>query len=116
MTVEVFHIVAKDPQKQHVPKNVRDAGMEKHARYERNDRSPKGCMASESSREAGWNRGIGDDEHLEGVCGERQLIDEHRGVGQNQCRVNNGEGSARIQVFKRNEHASACRVAKEKKI
>src|SRR5271163_2622512 len=116
MTVEVFHIVAKDPQKQHVPKNVRDAGMKKHARYERNERDLERRMARESSREAGWDRGVGHDEHLKGACGERELIDEHRNVSENQCRVNNREGSARIQVFERNEHASACRVAKEKKI
>jgi hypothetical protein len=61
---EIFHIVAKNPKKKHVPGNVGDTGVQKHAGYQREKRTDEIDISCKKSGKARGNGGIGHQESL----------------------------------------------------
>src|SRR6266513_5988533 len=105
---EIFHIVAEDPEKKHVPGEVQEAGMEKHAGHQRHEGPFKAGMSDQESRETSGDRGVGKEQGFIGPLRERsleaELVDKHSDVGKNQRDVNEGIGSRRVEVLEWNEH------------
>src|SRR6267143_1221610 len=105
---EILHIVAEDPEKEHVPGEVQEAGMEKHAGHQGHEGSFKAGMPHQESRETRRNRGVREEQGFIGPLRERsleaELVDKHGDVGKNQRDVDEGIGSRRVEVLEWNEH------------
>src|SRR6266566_987012 len=105
---EIFHIVAEDPEKEHVPGEVQEAGMEKHAGHQGHEGSLKAGMSHQEGRETSGNRGVGEEQGFIGPLRERsleaELVNKHSEVGKDQRDVDEGIGSRRVEVLEWNEH------------
>src|ERR1700687_6024696 len=105
---EIFDIVAEDPEKEHVPGEVQEPGMEKHAGHQGHEGSFKAGMSHQESRETGGNRGVREEQGFIGPLWERileaKLVNKRSDVGKNQRDVDEGIGSRWVEVLEWNEH------------
>src|SRR5580704_7291517 len=67
----------------------------------------QGQLTRKCGREAIGYRGIREHEGMEVMWRQRELVHEHRNISKNQGRVHDGIGAVGVQVFERDEHASA---------
>jgi hypothetical protein len=108
MAEEVLYIIAKDPEKKHVPGQVQPAGVEKHASKQRQKRGLKIPMTGQERRESRRYRGVGKEKSSIGSLGEREvqagLVNKDCDVPKNQRDVYEWIGARRVEVLKRNEH------------
>src|ERR1700674_5474813 len=105
---EILDIVSEDPEKEHVPGEVEESGMEKHAGHQGHEGSFKAGMSRQESRETSGNRGVREEQGFIGPVRERrleaELVNKHSDVGKNQGDIDEGIGSRRVEVLERNEH------------
>jgi hypothetical protein len=108
MSEEIFHIVAENPEKEHVPGEVQESGMEKHAGHQGHEGSFKTGVSHQESRETSGNRGVREEQGFIGPVRERsleaELVNKHSDVGKDKCDVDEGIGSRRVEVLEWNEH------------
>src|SRR5579871_6146518 len=97
--VEVLDVVAKDPEEQHVPKQVRDPTMQKHAGQNGQNRRFKMPVATERGRDSRRHRRICEDKSLEYPRRKRDLINKHADVHEDQRRIHKRIGAARIEIL-----------------
>src|SRR5260370_36292734 len=70
---KVLDIVAKNPQKEHVPGDVQEARMEKHAGNQGQERYFKAGVSRHESREASRDRGVREEQGVKGPAWEGSL-------------------------------------------
>ena len=64
---EIFDVVAKDPEKEHVPSDMQPAGVQKHAGDQGKERNFESRVSSQKGRESGRHRGVRKKEGIKGV-------------------------------------------------
>ena len=101
----VFHVIAKDPKKEHVPRDMHEAAVQEHAGENRNEGVFEVSMAGKGGADMRRNSGVGHDEGLTLVRAQSDLIEEDDDVRQNEKSVDDRVGAPRIQVFDGDEHA-----------
>ena len=67
-------------------------------------------MAGEGERDFCRDHGVVVDECIAGASGKRDLIQEYGNVGENEEQRDDGNGSARLEVFKRYHSDEPSRV------
>src|SRR6266852_3082796 len=91
---EVLDVVAEDPEKKHVATEVKPVGVEKHARYQRQEGDFEADVSCKERRDPGGNRGVGEQQWLKGRGRERRLqadgVDKGSDVGKDQRDVDEG--------------------------
>ena len=100
----VFHVVAENPEEEHVPGEMHEAAVEKHAGEDREKRGFKAAVACEDRTDVRGDGGVGHHEGLVLVRGQGELVEKDNNVRQNEKSVDDGVGPPRIQVFERDEH------------
>jgi len=104
----VLDVVAEDPQEEHVSGEMQKAGMEEHARYQRQERDFKAGVPRKEGRKTGWDRGIRKEQGVEGTMRNRgfktHLIEKYNDVGENQCDIHEGISARGIEVLEGDEH------------
>lgn len=101
----VLHVVAEDPKEEHVSGDVQEAAMQEHAGEDGEEGGLDVSVAVEGQADVRGDGGVGHDEGLILVGRERELIEKDDDVRQNEERVDDGVGLARIIVFERDEHS-----------
>ncbi len=103
----VFHVVAEDPEEEHVSCDVQKAAMHEHAGENRQKGSFETAMAVEGEADVVGDGGVGQLEGLVLTGRHCELIEKDDDVRQNEKGVDDRVGPARIQVFERDEHSLA---------
>ncbi len=101
----VFHVIAKDPQEEHVASNVSEAAVQEHACENGEERSFEAPVATEKTADVRGDSGVGHDEGIPLMPCQGALIEEDDDIGQNEHRVDDRVGPAWVQIFERDEHS-----------
>jgi len=105
---EILDIVAEDPEEQHVPREVPEIGMEKHAGDEGQERDFETNMAGQKGRETGWHGGVRQQQGFKcpvGKCGfEARYVKKHYDVRKEEGDVDEWIGAGGVEVLERDEH------------
>src|SRR5260370_25596038 len=91
---EILDVVAKDPEEEHVPAQVKPVGVEKHAGNQGQKGNFEADVSCKERGDPGGNRGVGEKQGLEGPARERGLqtdrVDKDGDVGKEQRDVDEG--------------------------
>src|SRR5205807_359588 len=90
VAVEVFDVIAKNPEEQHVAGDVQNPGVQEHAGEQRQEGGVQWAMPGKPGGEAGRNGGVGENERLKGVRGQGVLIKEDEDVDEDEGIVDEG--------------------------
>src|SRR5260370_21610991 len=108
VTKKVFDVFGEDPKKQPVPREVQEAGIEKHARNQGHEGNLKAGVSRQEGRKAGWDRGVWKKQSVErspGKCGfQADLVDKYDDVGEDQRDIDEGIGARWVEVLEWDEH------------
>ena len=94
MAEVVFHVVAEDPEEEHVSGDVQEAAVEEHAGEDGEKGGFKSDVAAEEGRDAGGDGGIGQHESLVLMRRQCELVKEDDDVRQNEESIDDGVGRA----------------------
>ncbi len=90
-------VVAKDPQEEHVPAQVKPVGVEKHAGNQGQKGNFEANVSCKERGDPGGDRRVGEKQGLEGPPRERGLqadrVDKDGNVGKDQGDVDEGIGA-----------------------
>jgi hypothetical protein len=100
----VFHIVAENPEEEHVSGDVHEAAVQEHTCEDREQGSFKIAMAAQDASDVRGDGSVGHHEGLVLVWGQGELVEKDDHVRQNEKSVDDGVGPPGIQVFERDEH------------
>ena len=101
----VFHVVAEDPEEEHVTGYMEEAAMHEHAGEQGKKGGFEAAMTAEGQSNVVRKGGIG---CLEGhllAMGKSEFVEKHDDVRQDEKRVDDRIGPAGVQVFEGDEHA-----------
>src|SRR6266852_3643516 len=123
MPEEVFHVVAEDPEKKHVPGDMQPVGGEKHARDQWQERNFESGMTCQEGRDSRGHHAVRQKKRIGAALRKRRLqadlVNENRDVAENERDVDEGIGARWVEVLKRDEHgkrsAAGYRNAREMK-
>ena len=104
MAKEIFNIVAKNPKKKHIARDVSETGVQKQAGYQREKRANEIDVPGNERWEAHGNHGIGHQEGFKRVWGERDFVQENSNIRADEQNVNDWESPVRVKIFEWNEH------------
>ena len=107
MAEVVFHVVAEDPEEEHVSGDVQKAAMHEHAGENGQEGGFETAVAVEGEADVVGDGGVGQLEGLVLMRRQCELIEKDDDVRQNEKSVDDRVGPARIQVFERDEHSLA---------
>ena len=110
MAEVVFHVVAEDPEEEHISSDVQKAAVHEHAGKNREEGGFEAAVAVEREADVVGDGGIGQLEGLVLTRRQCELVKKDDDVRQNEKGVDDRVGPARIQVFERYEHSLACVV------
>src|SRR5580704_1776257 len=103
----IFHVVAENPEEEHVPGEMHEAAVQEHAGENREKRGFETAVACEYPADVGRDGGVGHHEGLVLVGRQCELIEKDDYVRQNENRIDDRIGPTRVQVFDRDEHSLA---------
>src|SRR5713226_4373160 len=113
MPEKVFHVVAEDPEKEHVPRDMQPVGMEKHARDQWQERNFESGMTCQEGRDSRGHHAVRQKKRIGAALRKRRLqadlVNENRDVAENERDVDEGIGARWVEVLKRDEHGKRSR-------
>jgi len=101
----VFHVIAKNPEEEHVPGDMNESAMEEHASENGKKGEFEVVVAVEGGADMRRDRGVGHDEGIALVRAQGDLVKKDDDVRQNEKSVDDRVGAPRVQVFDGDEHA-----------
>src|SRR5713226_766562 len=108
MAEEIFDIIAKDPEKEHVPGDVQEARMKKHTGDQWQEGYFEAGVSGQEGGEAGRHCGVGEEQGVKRPMRERgfetELVNEQRDVGKDQRDIDERIGARWVEVLERDEH------------
>src|SRR6266849_3967400 len=114
---KVLDIVAKNPEKEHVPGDVQEARMEKHAGNQGQEQDFKTSVSRQESRESSGDGGVREEQCVKGPAWEGSLeadfVDKYSDVGKDQRDIDEGIGARGVEVLERNEHGRGPQQSSE---
>src|SRR5260370_7437241 len=109
MAEEIFDIIAKDPEKEHVPGDVQEARMKKHTGDQWQEGYFEAGVSGQEGGEAGRHCGVGEEQGVKRPMRERgfesEIVNETRNVGKEKRDLYKRMGTLSVQGLYLHNHS-----------